>query len=207
MNLQAKKKSASVFEKNSNKSGELSACQSAGYWLCFSVSSDLFQDLSQLQETWLTEGEKCLQADFSVSLSLSVSFCCWVCVCFLCDDVHHDSGDVEVAAAALVKAGPVKPNKVSFFSFFLLTLFGCCLCVVWEAQTFWCNTHAHKPYNTAKGGKKKKKKKEVWARENTDGTLLALSMSYFGHVGMQRACQPAANANKQAIWLVSLKGT
>lgn len=37
-----------------------------------SFCSDLFQDLSQLQETWLTEGETCLQADFS---SYTVLFC------------------------------------------------------------------------------------------------------------------------------------
>lgn len=42
---------------------------SAVYWLCIvSFCSDLFQDLSQLQETWLTEGETCLWADFPLKL-------------------------------------------------------------------------------------------------------------------------------------------
>lgn len=34
------------------------------------LSADLFQDLSQLQETWLTEGEF-----FSLSLSLKLFLC------------------------------------------------------------------------------------------------------------------------------------
>lgn len=37
-----------------------------------SFCSDLFQDLSQLQETWLTEGEMCLQAAFPLSLYFSL---------------------------------------------------------------------------------------------------------------------------------------
>lgn len=43
------------------------------YTLSFlSFCSDLFQDLSQLQETWLTEGEMCLQAAFPLSLYFSL---------------------------------------------------------------------------------------------------------------------------------------
>lgn len=45
-------------------------CSSDSFFLSF--SSDLFQDLSQLQETWLTEGEICLQAAFPLNLYFSV---------------------------------------------------------------------------------------------------------------------------------------
>lgn len=42
------------------------------FFFFLSFCSDLFQDLSQLQETWLTEGEMCLQAAFPLSLYFSL---------------------------------------------------------------------------------------------------------------------------------------
>lgn len=39
--------------------------------VCFSLFLDLFQDLSQLQETWLTEGETCRQAGYALTLGFS----------------------------------------------------------------------------------------------------------------------------------------
>lgn len=109
--------------------------------------SDLFQDLSQLQETWLTEGE--ISSLFLLLASL--------------DDlliVMMNSPPPSLSPMG-EKVTPCVGSKLSRR-----------------------DTYADKPPDGPKeaGG------------ENTDGTVLAWSMSYFGHVGMWRACQPAGSS-------------